>query len=110
MHCRPQMRRVDARRPKGPRKRRGRMARHAFSVAGRRKKCCRGTSQKYQAVSRFVRPGTAPNDSCPPRVGVQFFWETMMAKVLDQFRSNYSSTQAEEMSVEEFLDLCRDDP
>jgi serine protein kinase len=34
----------------------------------------------------------------------------MMAKVLDQFRSNYSATQAEEMSVEEFLDLCRDDP
>jgi serine protein kinase len=34
----------------------------------------------------------------------------MMAKVLDQFRSNYSATQAEEMSVEEFLDLCRQEP
>ncbi|MGE5129856.1 MAG: PrkA family serine protein kinase [Sphingomonadaceae bacterium] len=33
-----------------------------------------------------------------------------MAKVLDQFRSNYSATQAEEMSVEEFLDLCRQEP
>ena len=33
-----------------------------------------------------------------------------MAKVLDQFRSNYSATQAEEMSIEEFLDLCRREP
>jgi serine protein kinase len=33
-----------------------------------------------------------------------------MAKVLDQFRSNYSATQAEEMGVEEFLDLCRREP
>ena len=33
-----------------------------------------------------------------------------MAKVLEQFRSNYSATQAEEMNVEEFLDLCRREP
>jgi serine protein kinase len=33
-----------------------------------------------------------------------------MAKVLDQFRSNYSATQAEEMGVEVFLDLCRREP
>ena len=33
-----------------------------------------------------------------------------MATVLDQFRSNYSATQAEEMSVEEYLDLCKRDP
>jgi serine protein kinase len=34
----------------------------------------------------------------------------MMAKVLEQFRSAYSATQAEEMSVEAFLDLCRREP
>src|SRR5689334_21367447 len=34
----------------------------------------------------------------------------MMATVLEQFRSNYSATQAEEMSVEAFLDLCRREP
>jgi serine protein kinase len=33
-----------------------------------------------------------------------------MVSVLDQFRSNYSSTQAEEMTVEAYLDLCRRDP
>ena len=33
-----------------------------------------------------------------------------MAKVLEQFRSAYSATQAEEMSVEAFLDLCRREP
>src|SRR5690348_2244374 len=33
-----------------------------------------------------------------------------MASVLEQFRSNYSATQAEEMSVEAYLDLCRRDP
>src|SRR5678810_555246 len=33
-----------------------------------------------------------------------------MATVLEQFRSNYSATQAEEMSVEEYLDLCRREP
>jgi serine protein kinase len=30
--------------------------------------------------------------------------------VLDQFRSSYSATQAEEMSVEAYLDLCRREP
>src|SRR5690242_6153325 len=34
----------------------------------------------------------------------------MMATVLEQFRSNYSATQAEEMSVEEYLALCKSDP
>jgi serine protein kinase len=34
----------------------------------------------------------------------------MMAKVLEQFRSAYSATQAEEMSVEAFLELCRRQP
>jgi serine protein kinase len=34
----------------------------------------------------------------------------MMAKVLEQFRSAYSATQAEEMGVEAFLDLCRREP
>ena len=33
-----------------------------------------------------------------------------MATVLEQFRSNYSATQAEEMGIEEFLDLCRREP
>jgi serine protein kinase len=33
-----------------------------------------------------------------------------MVSVLDQFRSSYSATQAEEMSVEAYLDLCRADP
>src|SRR5690349_22019137 len=33
-----------------------------------------------------------------------------MASVLEQFRSNYSATQAEEMSIEAYLDLCRRDP
>ncbi|HET6803661.1 MAG TPA: PrkA family serine protein kinase, partial [Casimicrobiaceae bacterium] len=33
-----------------------------------------------------------------------------MATVLEQFRSNYSATQAEEMSIEEYLDLCRREP
>ena len=33
-----------------------------------------------------------------------------MASVLEQFRSNYSATQAEEMSVEAYLDLCRREP
>src|SRR6476660_148300 len=33
-----------------------------------------------------------------------------MATVLEQYRSNYSATQAEEMGVEAFLDLCRREP
>ena len=33
-----------------------------------------------------------------------------MAKVLEQFRSNYSATQAEELSIEEYLELCRREP
>src|SRR5689334_11184016 len=33
-----------------------------------------------------------------------------MAKVLEQFRSAYSATQAEEMSVEAFLELCSREP
>jgi serine protein kinase len=33
-----------------------------------------------------------------------------MVSVLDQFRSSYSATQAEEMSVEAYLDLCRREP
>src|SRR5678816_1025906 len=33
-----------------------------------------------------------------------------MATVLEQYRSNYSATQAEEMSIEEYLDLCRREP
>jgi len=33
-----------------------------------------------------------------------------MASVLEQFRSNYSATQAEEMSIEAYLDLCRREP
>ena len=33
-----------------------------------------------------------------------------MATVLEQFRSNYSATQSEEISVEEYLDLCRREP
>ena len=33
-----------------------------------------------------------------------------MAKVLEQFRSNYSATQAEEISIEEYLDLCKREP
>jgi serine protein kinase len=33
-----------------------------------------------------------------------------MATVLEQFRSNYSATQAEEMSIEAYLDLCRREP
>ncbi len=33
-----------------------------------------------------------------------------MVSVLQQFRSNYSATQAEEMSVEAYLDLCRREP
>src|SRR6478736_3396991 len=33
-----------------------------------------------------------------------------MTKVLEQFRSNYSATQAEEMGIEEYLDLCRREP
>jgi len=34
-----------------------------FAAETRRKKSCLGTSQKYQAVSRFVRPGATRNDS-----------------------------------------------
>jgi serine protein kinase len=33
-----------------------------------------------------------------------------MVSVLDQYRSSYSATQAEEMSVEAYLELCRSDP
>src|SRR6187397_133269 len=33
-----------------------------------------------------------------------------MATVLEQDRSNYSATAAEEMGIEEFLDLCRREP
>jgi serine protein kinase len=33
-----------------------------------------------------------------------------MATVLEQYRSNYSATAAEEMGVDEFLDLCRREP
>ncbi len=33
-----------------------------------------------------------------------------MTKVLEQFRSNYSATQAEEMGIEEYLDLCKREP
>src|SRR5690349_491759 len=33
-----------------------------------------------------------------------------MTKVLEQFRSNYSATQAEELSIEEYLDLCKREP
>ncbi len=33
-----------------------------------------------------------------------------MAKVLEQFRSNYSATHAEEISIEEYLDLCKREP
>ena len=33
-----------------------------------------------------------------------------MTNVLEQFRSNYSATQAEEMSIEEYLELCKRDP
>jgi len=33
-----------------------------------------------------------------------------MVSVLDQYRSSYSATQAEVMSVEAYLDLCRSDP
>src|SRR3954471_7062872 len=33
-----------------------------------------------------------------------------MATVLEQFRSNYSATQSEEFSIEEYLDLCKREP
>ena len=33
-----------------------------------------------------------------------------MGTLLDTFRSNYSATQDEELSLDEYLDLCRDDP
>jgi len=33
-----------------------------------------------------------------------------MATVLEQFRSNYSATQAEEMGIEQYLDLCKREP
>jgi len=33
-----------------------------------------------------------------------------MTTLLEQFRSNYSATQAEEMSLEEFLELCKREP
>jgi len=33
-----------------------------------------------------------------------------MTKVLEQFRSNYSATQAEEMGIEEYLELCKREP
>src|SRR6185295_10485613 len=33
-----------------------------------------------------------------------------MTKVLEQFRSNYSATQSEEFSIEEYLGLCRREP
>src|SRR6187455_3337196 len=33
-----------------------------------------------------------------------------MTKVLEQFRSNYSATQAEELSIEEYLDMCKREP
>src|SRR5678815_67839 len=33
-----------------------------------------------------------------------------MTNVLEQFRSNYSATQAEELSIEEYLDLCKREP
>src|SRR5678810_1147369 len=33
-----------------------------------------------------------------------------MTNVLEQFRSNYSATQAEEMGIHEFLDLCKREP
>src|SRR3954471_21910692 len=33
-----------------------------------------------------------------------------MTNVLEQFRSNYSATQAEEMGILEYLDLCKREP
>src|SRR4051812_28218699 len=33
-----------------------------------------------------------------------------MATVLEQFRSNYSATQSEEFSIEEYLNLCKREP
>jgi len=33
-----------------------------------------------------------------------------MATLLEQFRSSYSATQSEELSIEEYLELCRRDP
>src|SRR3982751_11125 len=33
-----------------------------------------------------------------------------MSTLLEEFRSNYSATQGEEMSLDEFLDLCKKDP
>ena len=33
-----------------------------------------------------------------------------MTKVLEQFRSNYSATQAEEVGIEEYLELCKREP
>ena len=33
-----------------------------------------------------------------------------MATLLEQYRSSYSSAQSEELSIEEYLDLCRRDP
>jgi serine protein kinase len=33
-----------------------------------------------------------------------------MSTLLEEFRSNYSATQGEEMTLEEFLELCKSDP
>src|SRR5512141_3036550 len=33
-----------------------------------------------------------------------------MTNVLEQFRSNYSATQAEDMGIQEYLDLCKREP
>jgi serine protein kinase len=33
-----------------------------------------------------------------------------MGKLLDTFRTNYSATKEEELSLDEYLDLCQDDP
>ena len=33
-----------------------------------------------------------------------------MGKLLETFRTNYSATREEELSLDEYLDLCKTDP
>ena len=84
--------------------------RHAFSVAGGRATLACAFGKKTKKVYRSVcreRDGTAPGirHFAEPPIGM-----TTMTTLLEEFRSNYSATQNEEMGLEEYLELCKRDP
>jgi len=64
------------------------------------------TKKVYRSVCR-ERDGTAP--------GIRHFAEppfgmTTMTTLLEEFRSNYSATQNEEMGLEDYLEMCKREP